>query len=115
MESVGAQIFREAGARVATNVLVRDLDLLVPNVHDGRRLEIVAEGLPLFGGVQLVVDARRKFVAGEGKEIMGGGHGCVGHGSCIPLWYLCSVRRIPPWMKGLEVEISQKLDLESGF
>ena len=52
----GARIFREAGARVATNVLVRDLDLLVPNVHDGRRLEIVAEGLPLFGGVQLVVD-----------------------------------------------------------
>ena len=56
VESVGARIFREGGARVATNVLVRDLDLLVPNVHDGRRLEIVAEGLPLFGGVQLVVD-----------------------------------------------------------
>ena len=56
MESVGARIFREAGARVATNVLVRDLDLLVPNVYDGRRLEIVAEGLPLFGGFQLVVD-----------------------------------------------------------
>ena len=56
MESVGARIFREAGARVATNVLVRDLDLLVPNVHDGRRLEIVAVGLPLFGGAQLVVD-----------------------------------------------------------
>ena len=54
VESVGARIFREAGARVATNVL--DLDLLVPNVHDGRRLEIVAEGLPLFGVVQLVVD-----------------------------------------------------------
>ena len=55
---MGARIFREAGARVATSVLVlaRDLDLLVPNVHDGRRLEIVAEGLPLFGGVQLVVD-----------------------------------------------------------
>ena len=33
VESVGARIFREAGARVATNVLVRDL---VPNVHDGR-------------------------------------------------------------------------------
>ena len=56
VESVGSRIFREAGARVATNVLLRDLDLLLPNVHDGRRLEIVAEGLPLFGGVQLVVD-----------------------------------------------------------
>ena len=46
----------KAGARVAANVLVRDLDLLVPNVHDGRRLEIVAKGLSLFRGVQLVVD-----------------------------------------------------------
>ena len=32
-EGSQARIFREAGARVATNVLVRDL--LVPNVHDG--------------------------------------------------------------------------------
>ena len=46
-----AQSFRQAGARVATSVLVRDLDLLVPDVHDGRLLEIVAEGLSLFGGV----------------------------------------------------------------
>ena len=53
VESVGA---REAGARVATNVLVGGLDLLVPTVRDGRRWEIVAEGLPLLGGVQLVVD-----------------------------------------------------------
>ena len=40
---VGARFFREVGARVATNVFVRDLDLLVPNVHDGRCLEVVAE------------------------------------------------------------------------
>ena len=26
------------------------------DVHDGRRLEVVADGLPLFGGVQLAVD-----------------------------------------------------------
>ena len=30
--------------------------VLVPHVHNGRRLEIVAEGLLLCGGVQLVVD-----------------------------------------------------------
>ena len=35
MESAGTRIFHEAGARVATNVLVRDLDLLVPKC--GRR------------------------------------------------------------------------------
>ena len=54
--NVGARICREAGARVSMNVFVRDLDLLAPNVQDARRLEIVAEGLPLFGGAQLAVD-----------------------------------------------------------
>ena len=36
--------------------MVRDLDLRAPDVHDGRRLEVVAEGLPLFGGAQLALD-----------------------------------------------------------
>ena len=39
-----------------TNVLVRDLDLGVLNHLDGRRIEVIADGLPLFGGVQLAVD-----------------------------------------------------------
>ena len=52
----GARICREGGARVTTNVMVRDLDLPVPNARDSRRLEIVADGLPLFGGAQLAVD-----------------------------------------------------------
>ena len=56
LESVGARICREARARVSTNVFVRDMDLLAPNVQDARRLEIVAEGLPLHGGAQLAVD-----------------------------------------------------------
>ena len=56
VESAGARICREAGARVSTNVFVRDLDLDAPNVHDARRLEIIAEGLPLFGGAQLAID-----------------------------------------------------------
>ena len=39
------------------HVMVRDLDLSqVPGV-DGRRLEVVAEGLSLFGGAQLAIDA----------------------------------------------------------
>ena len=56
LESVGVRICREAGAPVSTNVFVCDLDLLAPNVQDARRLEIVAEGLPLHGGAQLAVD-----------------------------------------------------------
>ena len=35
---------------------MRDLDLRAPDVLDGRRLEVVAEGLPLFGGAQLALD-----------------------------------------------------------
>ena len=45
---------REAGARVSTNVFLRDLDLPIAR-HDARRLEVVADGLPLFGGAQFVV------------------------------------------------------------
>ena len=42
---------------MTTNVLLRDLDLgLVGAEADGRRLEIVVDGLPLFSGAQLAVD-----------------------------------------------------------
>ena len=54
--SVAARICREGGARVTTNLLVRDMDLRPPNVIDSRRLEVVANGLPLCGGVQLAAD-----------------------------------------------------------
>ena len=40
--------------RVSTNAMVRDLDLSQAGV-DGRRLEVVAEGLSLFGGAQLAM------------------------------------------------------------
>ena len=56
LENVLARICREAGGRVATNVMVRDLDLALPHVVDGRRLEVVVDGLPLYGGAQLSVD-----------------------------------------------------------
>ena len=48
---------REGGARVSLNVMVRDLDLSHAPGVDGRRLEVVAEGLSLFGGAQLAIDA----------------------------------------------------------
>ena len=56
MESVAARVCREAGARVRTNVFVRDMDLANHENLDGRRLEVVADGLPLHGGAQLAID-----------------------------------------------------------
>ena len=56
METVMPRICREAGARVRTNVMVRDLDLGAFNRLDGRRLKIIADGLPLWRGAQLAVD-----------------------------------------------------------
>ena len=56
VESAGARICREAGGRVVANALLRDFDLVAPNPRDQRRLEILADGLPLFGGAQLAVD-----------------------------------------------------------
>ena len=40
---------------MTTNRMIRDMDLGVP-ITDGRRVEVVADGLPLFGGVQLAID-----------------------------------------------------------
>ena len=57
IESAAARVCQEGGARVATVVLLRDLVLVVSVARSGRRLEITADGLPLFGGVQRVVDA----------------------------------------------------------
>ena len=47
---------REAGARVSLDVRVQDMDLTRLDALDNRRLEIVADGLPLFQGAQLAVD-----------------------------------------------------------
>ena len=55
LESVIARVCRKAGGRVTTNVLFRELDFGLMNEADGRRLEVVADGFPLFGGAQLAV------------------------------------------------------------
>ena len=48
MENAVAQVCREGGARVSTNIFLRDLDLDLQHASmDGRRLEVVAEGLSL--------------------------------------------------------------------
>ena len=56
LESMLARICREAGGRVTTDIMVRDLDLEHLQGPDGRRLEVVADGFPLFGGAQLALD-----------------------------------------------------------
>ena len=43
-------------ARVSTNVMLRDLDLLPQDRPDTRRLEVVADGLPLHNGAHLAID-----------------------------------------------------------
>lgn len=55
LERAAAAICREAGARVATNVFLRDLNIGTP-LTDGRRLEVVANGLPGHQGAQVAVD-----------------------------------------------------------
>ena len=53
LDCAAAQVCREAGARVSSNMFVRDMDLATFNALDGRRLEIVADGLTLclFSGL----------------------------------------------------------------
>ena len=54
LEHALARVCREAGARVARNVRVADMNIDVP---DARRIEVVCSGLPLWHGAQLAVDA----------------------------------------------------------
>ena len=68
LERAWAQVFREGGARVVENQLLREVGL--PNVlpSDQRRLEVVAYGLPLHGGLPLCVDATLvSTLTGDGR------------------------------------------------
>ena len=55
LEHAAARICREAGARVATNVSLRDLNLDLP-AADGRRIEVVANNFPIWQGAHIGVD-----------------------------------------------------------
>ena len=55
LERATARARREAGAAVALNVLVKDLNV-DPARQDNRRIEAIANGLPLWAGAQLAVD-----------------------------------------------------------
>ena len=56
MERIIAQICREGGGRVRTNVYLRNVNLRL-DTEDDRKLEIVVEGLELYAGAQLAIDA----------------------------------------------------------
>ena len=51
-----ARVCREAGARVRTNVMVRDLNVTNVRLLDARRIEVIADGLPVNGGAQIAID-----------------------------------------------------------
>ena len=53
-EHLGHDLQRGASAS-AHQCMVRDMDFPQPDVHDGRGLEVVVDGLPLRGGAQLAV------------------------------------------------------------
>ena len=63
--------------RVATDVFLRDLNLDVP-LRDGRQIEVVANGLPAFGGSQVAVDVtlvspvQRNGVSRPGNDVESG-------------------------------------------
>ena len=57
VEKSWARVLREGGARVRENVELRETTLAAVDPNDGRRVEIVASGLPLSQGVPLAVDA----------------------------------------------------------
>ena len=51
-----ARICKDAGGRVRTNLMVRDMDVPAPVAVDSRRLVVVVDGLPVRGGPQVAVD-----------------------------------------------------------
>ena len=73
LERAAARVCREAGARVTCNTRLADMNLQVDRVDD-RRLEIVANGLPLWGGQQLAVDTTLVSpLSGSGQPCRRGG------------------------------------------
>eukprot|EP00438_Fugacium_kawagutii_P035997 Skav228963 [mRNA] locus=scaffold671:28044:28988:+ [translate_table: standard] len=56
LERAAARVCREAGARVTTHTLLSELNVPTVDRMDNRRIEVIANGLPLHNGAQLAVD-----------------------------------------------------------
>ena len=59
LEVAAGRMCREAGARVQMNQFVRNLNIDNPRPDDGRRIEVIANGLRLYHGAQLAIDTTR--------------------------------------------------------
>lgn len=57
LEKMWARVLREAGARVRENMMLRDTGVPGIDPNDGRRIDVVATGLPLAHGRPVAVDA----------------------------------------------------------
>ena len=57
VERMWARVCREGGARVSTNAFLRDMNISNIDVRDGRRIEVLANGLSLYHGTQVAIDA----------------------------------------------------------
>ena len=55
VESAAARFCRKTSGGT-TNIRIQDMDIDVPNRLDERRVETLADGLPVFHGAQLAVD-----------------------------------------------------------
>ena len=70
-----ARVSREAGATVRCNAKLCDMNLAVV-ANDDRAIEVLASGLPVFFGAQLVVDITvRSALAADGTAQHWGGQG----------------------------------------
>ena len=65
--SRGADLPRGRRARVRTDVMLRDLNLAAL-ATDERRIEVIASGLPVYGGAQLAIDVTLRSALGRGGE-----------------------------------------------
>ena len=54
--SLWSLLQRVCAAKQVGGSLIQDMDVVVPNQLDERRIEVVADGLPLFHGAQVAVD-----------------------------------------------------------
>ena len=67
VERTLAHICREAGARVKFNALLRDMNVGV-RATDDRKIEVLAQDSPRFGGAQLAIDVTLRSAVGRNGE-----------------------------------------------
>ena len=78
LEWAAARVCHEAGARVASNVLLRDMSIDAPAL-DARRIEVLANGLPLWQWAQAAVDTTLVSPVARDGEARPGADRVAGH------------------------------------